>query len=188
MGIAKLQFGRRLRALRQARGWSQGQLGHRLWPHLKYDSAQGRISHYESGRSEPAHELWDRLARVFDVSVLELLADPVAIAESTVPLLHRKELVKKPPRTIFDLKVTDDDSPPYLRAQILRTDPGTRPRAGDHVVVGFAAEAAPVICELVRCGKSLCFQRLDKKSPPLLAKTAAIRVYGVVISHTIFRR
>ncbi|MEK6578055.1 MAG: helix-turn-helix transcriptional regulator, partial [Bdellovibrionota bacterium] len=120
MGIAKLQLGRRLRKLRETEGWSQRELGRRVWPALKPDSAQGRISHYESERSRPSQKDLARLAKILNVSILELFADPITLEKSIIPLIQKRdELVKKRPRTMFDLKITDDDSLPYLRSQLM---------------------------------------------------------------------
>lgn len=188
MGIAKLQFGRRLRKLREAKGLSQRQLGRLVWPKVKPDSVQGRISHYESERSQPSHNDLAQLANALNVSILELFADPITIEKSVIPLIQKwNELVKKRPRTMFDLKITDDDSPPYLRFQLVRVDPALTPRSGDHVLVGFN-HAAPILCEWVKTDEGIYFNRLDNEVPRLLKKDATADIYGVVISHTVFRR
>lgn len=60
-------FGKNLRALRKARGFSQMELGRVL--HYGYTA----VSNYENGRNEPSLDDLIRLADFFDVSIDELL-------------------------------------------------------------------------------------------------------------------
>lgn len=62
-------FPKKLRQLRKAKGWSQGQLGKMIGADLQ------RISKYERGVMWPTMELMVRMAKVFNISVNHLIRD-----------------------------------------------------------------------------------------------------------------
>lgn len=66
-------FGKRLRELRQERGWKQGQVERAL------TLRPGVVSQYERGLREPGFDLLLALADLFEVSVDYLLGRPGAI-------------------------------------------------------------------------------------------------------------
>jgi transcriptional regulator with XRE-family HTH domain len=62
-------FGRRIRTLRQKRGFSQEELAERAQLHWTY------VSEIERGRRNPSLNILGRLARALDVPLSRLMAD-----------------------------------------------------------------------------------------------------------------
>jgi transcriptional regulator with XRE-family HTH domain len=62
-------FGRRIRELRQARGWTQEELGHRTRRHWTY------IGGIERGERNPTLKVIADLAAAFDVPVAHLFSN-----------------------------------------------------------------------------------------------------------------
>lgn len=69
MSVIAVAFGKRVLALRQARGWSQAHLAQVL------DMGTAQIHRYEHGLSQPTLEVIRRLATTFRVSADELVFD-----------------------------------------------------------------------------------------------------------------
>lgn len=69
----KLQFGMRLRYLREQKGWSQEKLA------LNSDINKNYISDLENGRRNPTLEILERLAVAFDIPLSELLKGIMSI-------------------------------------------------------------------------------------------------------------
>lgn len=67
MDLAPIDIGRRIRALREARGWSQGQLG------LRSGVLSSHISLIEQGKRRPKYETIQKLANALTVPVDELI-------------------------------------------------------------------------------------------------------------------
>jgi len=63
------EFGRRLAALRNARGWTQAELAERLGATVK------TVTYFEREATNPTHKTLERLADIFGVSPGELLGD-----------------------------------------------------------------------------------------------------------------
>lgn len=70
MSESTAQVGRRIRELREARGWTQGELAGLL------DRTQTALSYWEAGKRAPGLDDILELARVFDVETSELLPRP----------------------------------------------------------------------------------------------------------------
>ena len=187
MTFVKLQFSKRIKQLREERGWSQKELGMKTWKNLDSRTAQGKISHYETDRHIPSHEDLERLAKALEVSVLALLVDP-AETPSTVELMTWNALMAKRPLSLFDITVVNDQSPPYLKDQVLRVDATLKPKHGDHVIASFNKQP-PVLCEFFSSPKKgNFFSRLDSNPPQMIKENEITHVYAVIISHTIFHR
>ena len=60
----------RLRLLRAERGWSQAELAGRL------DVSRQAVNAIETGKHDPSLSLAFRIARLFDLSVEQVFADP----------------------------------------------------------------------------------------------------------------
>lgn len=69
MSVVAAAFGKRLRALRTARAWSQSHLAQEL------GMGTAQIHRYEHGVSQPTLEVLKKLATVFRVSADELVFD-----------------------------------------------------------------------------------------------------------------
>ena len=69
MSIVSAAFGKRLRTLREERGWSQQRLAKEL------DMGIAQIHRYEHGMSQPPLEVLRKLATIFRVSTDELVFD-----------------------------------------------------------------------------------------------------------------
>ena len=69
----KLQFGMRLRYLREQKGWSQEALA------LNSNINKNYISDLENGRRNPTLEILERLAVAFDIPLSELLKGIMSI-------------------------------------------------------------------------------------------------------------
>jgi transcriptional regulator with XRE-family HTH domain len=95
MSISSVSFGKRLRALRSERGWSQQQLAQEL------DMGPAQIHRYEHGTSQPTLDVIRRIAILFRVSADELVfergATGVASAHLRGELLQRFERVSQLP-------------------------------------------------------------------------------------------
>jgi transcriptional regulator with XRE-family HTH domain len=63
-------LGRRIRVLREARGWSQERLAERAAIHAVY------LSGLENGKRNPSFKVLVRLATALDVTLAELFAEP----------------------------------------------------------------------------------------------------------------
>lgn len=187
MIFVKLQFSKRLRQLREQHGWSQKQLGLKTWKGLDPSSAQARISHYESDRHKPSYEDLERLAKVLNVSALALLANPHDISSVTESIAWNA-LMGKRPSSLFDMKIVNDEFPPYLKGQVLRVDPTLKPKHGDHVIVSYKS-GEPKIREFLSYPKrGNFFAMLSGDVANLHKEDATTHVFGVIISHTIFHR
>lgn len=78
-------LGRRLRAARLAKKWTQAQLGERLLGMDEWDdpnSAAPRISRYERGMHKPDLETIERLAKLLDLPAAYFVAKSDVVAEA----------------------------------------------------------------------------------------------------------
>lgn len=72
--------GERLKALREARGWTQDEVAKRL--HV----TRGAVGHWERGKNEPSYDMLIRLARLYNTSTAYLIGetdDPSPLRRST---------------------------------------------------------------------------------------------------------
>lgn len=79
---AATPFGRRLRKAREAREWTQAQLGERLFGQEEANTAAPRISRYERGMSKPNLKVIEKLAKLLDLPVAYFVATPDVVAEA----------------------------------------------------------------------------------------------------------
>lgn len=79
---AATAFGRRLRAARLAKDWTQAQLGERLFGVDDPNTAAPRISRYERGMSKPNLKTIEQVAKLLDLPVAYFIATPDAVAEA----------------------------------------------------------------------------------------------------------
>ena len=75
-------LGRRLRAARLAKGWTQAQLGERLLGLDEPNTAAPRISRYERGMHTPDLGTIERLAQLLDLPAAYFVASSDTIAEA----------------------------------------------------------------------------------------------------------
>lgn len=74
-------LGRRLRAARLAKGWTQAQLGERLLGLDDPNTAAPRISRYERGMHKPDLDTIERLAKLLDLPAAYFVAKSNVMAE-----------------------------------------------------------------------------------------------------------
>jgi len=79
-------FGIRLRSARESLGWTQEEVG--LAIGIDKLSSRARISRYETGRSEPAFQISQRLAKTLNVPLGYFYCDDDLQAELLL-ILHR---------------------------------------------------------------------------------------------------
>jgi len=79
-------FGFRLRCARERLGWTQEELG--LAVGIDKSSSRARISRYETGRSEPAFRITQRLAKTLNVPIGYFYCEDELQAEMLL-ILHR---------------------------------------------------------------------------------------------------
>ncbi|MDH5824217.1 helix-turn-helix transcriptional regulator [Luteimonas sp. RD2P54] len=81
---ASSTLGRRLRAARLAKGWTQAQLGQRLLEPDDPDSstAAPRISRYERGMHKPDLATIEKLAKLLDLPAAYFVASSDVVAEA----------------------------------------------------------------------------------------------------------
>lgn len=75
-------LGRRLRAARLAKGWTQAQLGERLLGLDDPNTAAPRISRYERGMHKPDLDTIERLAKLLDLPAAYFMATSDVVAEA----------------------------------------------------------------------------------------------------------
>lgn len=75
-------LGRRLRAARLAKGWTQAQLGERLLGLDDPNTAAPRISRYERGMHKPDLDTIERLAELLDLPAAYFMATSDVVAEA----------------------------------------------------------------------------------------------------------
>lgn len=75
-------LGRRLRAARLAKGWTQAQLGQRLLGLDDPNTAAPRISRYERGMHTPDLDTIERLAQLLDLPAAYFVASSDTVAEA----------------------------------------------------------------------------------------------------------
>jgi len=110
-----MDFAKKLKKLRQQKGWSQGQLA------KKIDSDLQRISKYERGVVTPTTEMAAKIAVVFEVSLDYLILDK-EISTTNVEneeLLHRLEEIDKLPNSDQDILINLIDA--YIKRRKFET-------------------------------------------------------------------
>lgn len=75
-------LGRRIRAARLARGWTQAQLGERLFGVDDPNSAAPRVSRWERGMHKPDLDTIEKLAKVLELPAAYFVATPDVVAEA----------------------------------------------------------------------------------------------------------
>lgn len=75
-------LGRRIRAARLARGWTQAQLGERLFGVDDPNSAAPRVSRWERGMHKPDLDTIEKLAKVLELPAAYFVATPDLVAEA----------------------------------------------------------------------------------------------------------
>lgn len=75
-------LGRRLRAARLAKGWTQAQLGELLLESDDPNTAAPRISRYERGMHTPDLDTIERLAKLLDLPAAYFVANSEVVAEA----------------------------------------------------------------------------------------------------------
>lgn len=91
-------LGRRLRAARLAKGWTQAELGQRLLGLDDPNTAAPRISRYERGMHSPDLDTIERLAELLDlpaayfVASSETLAEAILVVAQLPPRKQKKAL------------------------------------------------------------------------------------------------
>ena len=145
-GAFSRALGARLRQLREARGWSQRQLGSRL------EILQSKLSKYESGTHQPSLYMLVRMADVFAVSTDYLLTGARAAAP---PARHDRLLAR-----CRRLGTAGDD----MRAIVLSMldailDLDTQIRRGDATSAASGKRRAPVSPRPARPGPAASGQR-----------------------------
>lgn len=75
-------LGRRLRAAREAKEWTQAELERRLLGHDELSNAGPRISRYESGMHKPDLDTIERLAKLLDLPAAYFVAKSDVVAEA----------------------------------------------------------------------------------------------------------
>lgn len=84
-----MQFGDKLKELRERKGMSQKELADRL------KLRQGTISHYEQGKTEPDFERLGIIANIFDIDVTELIfGDTTKIRKEAEEFLGQQEEIR----------------------------------------------------------------------------------------------
>lgn len=192
-------LGERVKRLRQLRGWSQEELGKRVWPNSKADTLQPPIYQIEKGIRDTWHDDLVALAKAFAVPIIELLSDAKSISvATTLPIMtwNGMEAMKKSARKLsifwpspisenaFVLPVTNDDAKPFLKGQHLVVDPDLKMKHGDFVVASNG-DLQPVVCEVSYKNKKFYFNRLDGVGKPFLHDKKQTRLFGVIITHVI---
>ena len=91
-------LGRRLRAARLAKGWTQAQLGERLLGLDDPNTAAPRISRYERGMHKPDLDTIERLAELLDlpaayfIAASDIVAEAILVISQLSPAKQRKAL------------------------------------------------------------------------------------------------
>ncbi len=93
-------FPKKLKQLRQNRGWSQGQLAQKVGADIN------RISKYERGVIWPTMEFLVRMAQVFEVSIDYLIRDETDLVINKV---SNRELLKRLEK-VNELSIKDQDA------------------------------------------------------------------------------
>ena len=75
-------LGRRIRAARLARGWTQAQLGELVFGVDDPNSAAPRVSRWERGMHKPDLDTIEKLAKVLELPAAYFVATPDVVAEA----------------------------------------------------------------------------------------------------------
>lgn len=94
-------LGRRLRAARLAKGWTQAQLGQRLLGLDDPNTAAPRISRYERGMHEPDLATIERLAGLLDLPAAYFVASSDTIAEAILVIAQLSPRKQKEALTLL---------------------------------------------------------------------------------------
>lgn len=92
-------LGRRIRAARLARGWTQAQLGELVFGVDDPNSAAPRVSRWERGMHKPDLDTIEKLAKVLELPAAYFVATPDVVAEvilviSQMPPKKQKEALE----------------------------------------------------------------------------------------------
>lgn len=91
-------LGRRIRAARLAREWTQAQLGERLFGHEEANTTAPRISRWERGMHKPDLDAIERLAEVLNLpaayfmATSDIVAEAILVISQLSPAKQRKAL------------------------------------------------------------------------------------------------
>lgn len=94
-----MKFNERLLDLRKKKGWSQEELGYKL------DVSRQTISKWESGQTTPELEKLRNLAKIFEISVDELISEEDVIKEENVNIENKSSSNKKCSKVFKYIKV-----------------------------------------------------------------------------------
>jgi transcriptional regulator with XRE-family HTH domain len=182
MAITKLNWNQRIRQMRNAKGLRQWELGLRCWPKLTRIVAQSRIAHYEKGRRTPSLEAFGCLARALDCSVADILTD----VGSRIPTLSWTDFALMHKHATYRLPIMDNSmSPTFNRGDVVEIESTQKLNHNDLVLVADG-DRPLTICRVTVTGTDKSFKTLGRNPRRFRYKKNVTRVFGKVISRTIF--